>query len=944
MRSSQQEASGSAGAHRVMADFEDLGWGPVENDQHDLGIDLFLQVRDERRFDRTVLMTAQVKSGASYFGSPKRDDAGTVVGWWYAESDARRFEDWVQHGLPHLMVLHDLETHMSYWAHVDKDSVVSSGEGFKILVPSSQRVEPAQLPALLDIAASGKAAWSLEGTAWTAGAKAVAPGRAVRHALVAPRLIAPHPNTGHDRVLEPEEAIALVSQGRASDLKHYADANPPLQQLEQQTGWRWRFLYAYIRAVEDGNTTALLELAAAKESENLKHTYRRAAVAVACAVFLADAERWDEAESALAEAGDDLSPVDHAWVLIHRALLAGERGDVTHARSLAAESQRAVALDSDDVTARAIAAAAAAFLFESSRWDTRNLEETLTTGDTASSWWRSQSIAWALADHDRKAFLSWGAEEGPGTTLVDWAEVRLQGVWLQASFSGAWRSASDSAARRACHSVIHHEAQWRGTPAPAGGDADALADALDTLRRHGHTKELAAAVRRLWAAGPADCLAQALERSMSAAWRHTSAHAKLLLWELAGDLLTTEQADAAAAECLRILNDPQAFEEQVRPNFLSDHYATAALRRILAAASDDTHAATMRYALETLGRGSAREEDVTRLVLGLRPSALGDAVPQWRQAALDQGHRGLSAAMLGLLAHSGDAEAQETLVRRVQQGDIEAFDALPYERVTDAVSGRLAQFAADQCRSQLARAESNSWGIGSADYGWLLVWCGLTAPEHADWPTVLDLITHPKVAIDHKAGALRLLSSRVDDLPDELANQLRQSVAVQPDQLRGVSALASTELLRETAFGLGLALGVADTVALMAQAGQLLRGGPAQRLSAARLLARFGSQSGAQPLTQGMLLTLASDPHSSVRGEAAAALTRSLAWTSSTVCQEAVLIAASDAGCRTPLAVARALPQASADTGVRPRLAAILLQHPSALVRNTVRSATSADS
>lgn len=946
MRSSQQEASGSAGAHRVMADFEDLGWGPVENNQHDLGIDLFLQVRDERRFDRTVLMTAQVKSGATYFGSPKRDDAGTVVGWWYAESDARRFEDWVQHGLPHLMVLHDLETHVSYWAHVDKDSVVSSGEGFKILVPSSQRVEPAQLPALLDIAASGKAAWSLEGTAWTAGAKAVAPGRAVRHALVAPRLIAPHPNTGHDRVLEPEEAIALVSQGRASDLERYADANPPLQQLEQQTGWRWRFLHAYIRAVEDRNTAALMELAAAKESAHPKHTYRRPAVAVACAVFLAEAERWDEAENALADAGNDLSPVDHAWVLIHRALLAGERGDVTHARSLAAESQRAVALDADDVTARAIAAAAAAFLFESSRWDTRNLEETLTTGDTASSWWRSQSIAWALADHDRKAFLSWGAEEGPGTTLVDWAEDRLQGVWLQASFSGAWRSASDSAARRACHSVIHHEAHWRGILAPTSGDADAtaLADALDTLRRHGHTKELAVAVRRLWAAGPSGSLAQALERSMKAAWRHTSAHAKLLLWDLAGDLLTTEQADAAAAECLRILNDPQAFEEQVRPNFLSDHYTTAALRRILTAASDDTHTTTIAHVLETLGRDSAREEDFTRLVLALRPSALVGAVLQWRQVALDHGHRRLSAAMLGLLAHSGDVEAQETLVRRVQQGDIEAFDALPYERVTDAVSGRLAQFAADQCRSQLARAQSNSWGIGSADYGWLLVWCGLTAPEHADWPTVLDLITHPKVAIDHKAGALRLLSSRVDDLPDEVTNQLRESVAVQPDQLRGVSAAASTDVLREAAFGLGLALGVADTASLMARAGQLLRGSPAQRLSAARLLARFGSQSGAQPLTQGMLLTLASDPHSNVRGEAAAALTRSLAWTSSTVYEEAVLIGASDAGCRTPLAVARALPETCAGTGVRPRLTARLLEHRSALVRKAVRSASSAGS
>ncbi|MGI5413870.1 hypothetical protein ACQEV9_44600 [Streptomyces chartreusis] len=135
---------------------------------------------------------------------------------------------------------------------------------------------------------------------------------------------------------------------------------------------------------------------------------------------------------------------------------------------------------------------------------------------------------------------------------------------------------------------------------------------------------------------------------------------------------------------------------------------------------------------------------------------------------------------------------------------------------------------------------------------------------------------------------------------------------------------------------------MADTASLIAGAAEWLRGSPAQRLAAARLLARFGSRSGdADPLPLGMLLALASDPHPNVRGKAAAALTHSLAWTSSTACQEAVRIAASDAGCRTPLAVARALPEACTDTDMRQQLAAILLQHPSALVRNAVSSAPS---
>ncbi|MEU2120078.1 DUF4365 domain-containing protein [Streptomyces sp. NPDC016459] len=702
-----------------MGDFEEIGWGPVENNQHDLGIDLFLQVRDERRFDRTVLMTAQVKSGDSFFAHPQYDETDVLEGWWYSESDARRFEDWVQHGLPHLMVLHDPGTRTSYWAHVTKDSVQPAGEGFKVLVPSDQRVERAQLPALLDVAATEKSAGTLEGTTWTAGSRSVAPGRAVRYALVVPRLIAPNPNTGDSRVLEPEEAIALVSQGRARELKRYVGANPPLQREDQQTGWRWRFLHAYRRAVEHGDVSALVELAAADDSRHAKHAYRRAAAAVACAVFLADGERWDEAENALQAAGEDLSPVDHAWVLLHKALLVGERGDIARARRLAAESQRTVELDADDVTARAITAAAAAFLFESSRWDVRNLEQTLTASDTASTWWRSQSIAQALTEHGKSAFAAWSAFEEPGSRPTESADARLQGVWLQASFSGARRSAASAAGQRATFALVRNEALWRNTStAGAETQIDHLVDALDGLRRYGRRRELSLAAWRLWAEGPIDSLIPALTHSLKAPWRHTTARTTLLLWETAGDLLTAEEADAAATECLRILDDPRTFQEQVRPDFVSDYFTLKALRRVLSAASDVVHAATISHVLRVLERGRFRaEDDLASLVWQLRPAALGADAEAWRQAASSQSHPVLSATMLGLLAQAGDDSAQGTLIQRVKEGDVEAFESLPDELLKDAFNSRLTRLAAEQCRVHLAEAARNSWSGGGSDYG-----------------------------------------------------------------------------------------------------------------------------------------------------------------------------------------------------------------------------------
>ncbi|MGD6757230.1 DUF4365 domain-containing protein [Streptomyces sp. BH105] len=729
MRSDEQEATGSVGAHRVMADFEDLGWGPVENSQHDLGIDLFLQVRDERRFDRTVLMAAQVKTGSSYFGNPQRDLAGEVTGWWYAESDARRFEDWVQHGLPHLLVLHDREARVSYWAHVTEGSVVPAGEGFKVLVPSSQRVEPAQLPELLEVAASAKTAWALEGSSWSASAAAVAPGRAVRHALIAPRLIAPHPNTGHERVLAPEEAIALVSQGRSSALDSYRKMTPELTKLADQKGWRWRLLHAYLQAVDEGDVSALLDLAAAEATRHAKHPYRRAAAAVVCAVFLADEERWAEAERVLAEAGDDLPPVDHAWVLVHRALLAGERGEMALARGLAADCQRAVILDSDDVTARAIAAAAASFLFESSVWDVRELEDAVTTGDTASSWWRSQSVAWALSDHDAKVFAAWGQGEEPGEEPAGGAGERLRGVWLQASFCGLRGAAAQPASQRACHAVMRHEVQWRSTTVESIADASAaaLGQAVDVLRRYGSVKQLSAAVRRLRASGPAVCLSVPLQRSMDAGWRHSTARTKLLLWELAGDLLPGEQADTTASECLRILDDPGVLAQQVRPTFHVRRYVQAALGRVLSASSDSLHVATASYVLRELGQEAGIVEDVARLVAQLRPCAVASVVEQWRSAALGQAHAGLSAAMLALLAKAGDGEAQDALLRRARDGSIEALGFLPQADLGEPAVAALAVFAAEQCRTRLADARNNSWGFGGAGHHPAagLVWSGV---------------------------------------------------------------------------------------------------------------------------------------------------------------------------------------------------------------------------
>ncbi len=130
-RATRQEQSGGIGAHEVSANFERIGWAPVPNHEHDLGTDLLIRVRDDRLFEKDLLVGAQVKGGASYFDSDERSDDGEVIGWWYTEPNTKHFDDWVCHPLPHLIVLHDLEDRVSYWEHVTAERVSITGVGCK---------------------------------------------------------------------------------------------------------------------------------------------------------------------------------------------------------------------------------------------------------------------------------------------------------------------------------------------------------------------------------------------------------------------------------------------------------------------------------------------------------------------------------------------------------------------------------------------------------------------------------------------------------------------------------------------------------------------------------------------------------------------------------------------------------------------------------------------
>lgn len=372
MRASPTEQTESVGVDEVKAAFAKIGWGAAENDRHDLGTDLFVQARDARLFDLGLVVGVQVKAGPSYFRRRAAATADTPTGWWFTDRDNRHTDAWLAHGLPHLLVLHDVEQTISYWVHITPETVEDTGQGVKILVPEANVINADHRDALLAVAGTGRAGVPLEGTAWTGATPPAARDR-LRFALVVPRLVAPHPNASGDEVLTSEQATALLMQARLQELGRYADTFrdvPDLREAREHESWPWRFVGALAGRIVDADLDPLRAAL-----DDAPDPGARAATAVVLASSLIEDALSNEALATLDPVleADESSPIDDAWLRVQRARALAEMGRVEEARAEASAVQAVRSTSRHDVTATAISGVAAALLFSTASWDRRDL-------------------------------------------------------------------------------------------------------------------------------------------------------------------------------------------------------------------------------------------------------------------------------------------------------------------------------------------------------------------------------------------------------------------------------------------------------------------------------------------------------------------------------------------------------------------------------------------
>lgn len=860
MRASEQEQTGGAGASEVTAAFQRIGWGVAPNPFHDLGTDLFVLARDARGFELGNVAGVQVKAGRSWFREPAHDDNREVCGWWFRDRNREHIDAWVAHILPHLIVLHDLDTRISYWAHVTAEAVQSTGKGAKLMVPRANTIDEAHLDALLEVAATPRPRIEFEGSLWT-GLASLAPRDLMRHALVVPRLVAPHPNAGHGAPLTPPQAIALLAQARIRDFERFADAHssvPSLNEASQSSEWSWRFVGALGDRVTTGIIDKLLQVVA-----DAPDPPTSAAATVTAAAALLEDERADEAVALLEAAlsRDDAAPVDQAWLAAQRARAAAEIGSLKMARDEAISIQAIRFAAPGDVTASAIAGVAAILLFNTSSLGQHDIEQVVIAADTAAAWWQTQTTSLALFPLVDRTFRAWASDIPTTRGAEDVVNNQLVAAALIAG------NVSDHSAWCSSFALLGKDTLMR---LDRHAEPEEASRGLNTLRLAGDEKALRLAVERLAADGPSAAVTLACTYVKLDAATRTTAPTGLTLFERGGDLLDETTATETATWLLSVIEDPTAFITRTTPSYLLATRLLDTLAAVIPATSSTAHDAVIGCLVSVPDQqDQVVATSWARVVRALPKHAWSDENRTGVAGRADAHNPVLRTALLEISADR-DPGIRTLLLDEAKAGSLDMLAALGDVRdlPVDVVVGAVASLA-KQADRIVADAHSGSQGFGGWDVGRVLALIDAWHPGSADWDALLRLLRDEAVGAGDKRGALQVLASLADRLPEEVRADLKPIALAIADPSAPVIA---SPFDRETdavgaATDLAAALGTWEDTSVSGSLVHLLAGDAYHRRWAAQVARRLGRPEGA-----GVLVTLANDDDPGVRASAAAGL------------------------------------------------------------------------
>lgn len=913
IRAGETTDTGDLGQAAAVKAFARLRWpATLTTAAQDLGTDMLIAARD-RRFHRGEYLGAQVKSGKSNLDAPIVGDDGERVGWWVAVK-AKHANYWIDNALPHVLVLYDHRTDLCHWAHLTEDTIAKTGTGRKVKVPVAQVVAPEQVEDLLVVAATARAAVPLEGTAWT-GAAPKAPTDHLRFALIAPRLMAPHPNSGL-AAASPAEAVALLMQARTahvwpSDRSH--TGVPSRQEAASSEVWAWRF----VAALADWLTTDK-EPDFETLKDQARSVYERAAVTAViahCRIAAGDPESARALLQGEIDA-DELAPVDYAWLHLQLARAHQELANLDEARHAATLSLAIGATQRHDVTATAVRGVAAAILFDTSDFREHDIASTVRYNDTAVAWWRSQTAyrgAVALVETAFDRAVGYEPSDHDGIN----ANNQLFAASVQAGVLGShgqWRHFSGLLARQEFVD-------------PQTSDANTLTNSLSVLRRSGDERATSRATWWVATNGPADAVAAATQGIDLSCATSSSIVADIAMLRVAGDIVDEATATSAADWLEDALEDPTRLQELTHHMaYDPQQWIAEKLEGIFLAipreGAERAVRAIERYGLE-FGELAARSW-----------AGVLTAIPRWAWTAeraarlvallstIDDDELVAAVAFVG---QAFDPTARCKLLDLIRADRIWALryiddlDALALNVVDEIRSicvARVKKDCAAERDGTLSRARARPLDS--------LVAITLAHPTDTAWDLVEQVVADPKMPAWYKQNAIaRAAAGR-----EKINGSRRAALAA---AIRTAGQLPRSERWGGRDADLTADIAYADVVLRAAAAdapveiARLAGGEIPQRCWAARLAGDAGDAAS--------LAIFAQDPSPFVRAEAAHGLARAAADGDDTPLVASTLRRAiGDRGRATGLAVSRALEDA-ADVTALADVRGLLADHPSAEVR-----------
>lgn len=772
MRASKNEAKGMSGESYVTAKLEEFGFGVAQNNRHDLGTDLLVFVRDQRGFDLGGLMGVQVKNWPSLVKKPSVDNGRE--GWWFPES-ADHFNYWLDFPIPHLMVLFDDAAKESYWVHITEDAVQSTGKGKKIFIPRENVLNKESIPSLIKIALSKLPQPSWEGSILE-GASEIPNEVRLRYALIAPRLIAPHPNlTVSD--ISPVEAIALLSLTRIDEVTvRYKEVQELLdpEKSTKSDDPLWRLYSALFEWVVNKQVDSVLNFPSADTEADIA-----AAVEVIKATVLSEKHLPQRACKELRDAltRDDYSLVDYAWLQLHLARNLIEIGEFDRAQGLALEVSLIGQIEYKDPSARYLAGVAMDFVFQlhsrvqrmGFEAEEQNLTKAIKARDTAASWWRTQIVVSGLSDFVEKTYLQWS--DNDDITIwkaYDAVVLRMRSASLIAGFAADtnnWRYAVVLLAR---YFLVFST------------DTNELVYALNLLRIAGAKNELKLAASHFLRFGPIEPLVQVVNKLSLDDSTRISLRCDFALIEKCASILDTNSVDKYALWLLQEIENPSKTYV-----FGSYHWYVSKAIEVLANIYDACSSEVMVKIHDHLITMPGVEDDLcadaySKLIASIVEDdiAKGKVWDSGKLAKLaargDNDETNLKKAIERLVS-TYDSEIREGLLERIEAGDIDALAS--WGNLADlpksAVQGMLGNLS-NQIETIIKNAHSGACIVGAFDKLSVLIKLNISHPDYANWQPCLKMLHDQYVTPNDLVPGIKVMINGYQKIPTGVANAMRE--------------------------------------------------------------------------------------------------------------------------------------------------------------------------